>query len=145
MSRWDVLGFGAVAVDDLVYVDRFPLPGTKIRATTRKREGGGLAGTALVAAAKLGLRAAWCGVLGDDADEPSRCTIEEFGRAGVDCSLIRRQSGASAHRSVIVVEQPSGQRTILSCSDGAMPFPIDGITEELIGGCKVLFVDHTVV
>ena len=24
MKRWDVLGFGAVAVDDLVYLDRYP-------------------------------------------------------------------------------------------------------------------------
>ena len=143
--RWDVLGFGAVAVDDLVYVDRFPLAGTKVKVSTRKREGGGLAGTALVAAAKLGSRAAWAGVLGDDSDEPSRFTIEQFERAGVDCSLLKRLPDAKPNRCVIVVEQPSGQRTILSCSEGATPFPMDEITEELIGECKVLFVDHTVV
>jgi sugar/nucleoside kinase (ribokinase family) len=134
-----------VAVDDLVYVDRFPMPGTKIKVTTRKREGGGLAGTALVAAAKLGARAAWAGVLGDDSDEPSRFTIEQFQQADVDCSLIKRQPDARPNRCVIVVEQPSGQRTILSCSEGATPFPMEDITEELIGQCKVLFVDHTVV
>ena len=51
MTRWDVLGLGAVAVDDLFYVDHHPSPATKVPLRDFKRQGGGLAGTALVAAA----------------------------------------------------------------------------------------------
>jgi hypothetical protein len=32
-ARWDVLDFGAVAVDDLVYVDQHPLPDSKVPVT----------------------------------------------------------------------------------------------------------------
>lgn len=60
---WDVLGFGAVAVDDLVYLDGYPAPDSKMPVVEEQREGGGLAGTALVAAARLGARVA-CGDFG---------------------------------------------------------------------------------
>ena len=59
MKRWDVLGFGGVAVDDLLYLDHFPHPDEKMRILGRARDGGGLAGTALVAATRLGATAAW--------------------------------------------------------------------------------------
>lgn len=52
-ARWDVLGLGAVAVDELLYVDGYPAPNTKMRLRARRRQRGGLAGTALVAAARL--------------------------------------------------------------------------------------------
>ena len=76
MRRWDVLGIGAVAVDDLIYLDGFPTPEAKMYIAEETRQGGGLAGTALVAAARLGVRAGYIGVLGDD--ELSRYTIAEL-------------------------------------------------------------------
>mgnify|MGYP002684345294 CR=1 FL=1 len=54
-KRWDVLGFGAVAVDELVMVGRHPEPDSKNHVLAHRREGGGLTGTALVAVARLGL------------------------------------------------------------------------------------------
>jgi len=41
MTRWDLLGCGAVAVDDLLYVDRFPEPDTKVPVRSEQRQGGG--------------------------------------------------------------------------------------------------------
>ena len=55
---WDVLGLGCVAVDDLLYVPSFPEPDSKMRVRRRERQGGGLTGNALVAAARLGGRCA---------------------------------------------------------------------------------------
>jgi hypothetical protein len=49
--RWDILGLDVVAVDDLVYVDRFPRPNTKMCIHSKRRQGSGLTATALVAAA----------------------------------------------------------------------------------------------
>ena len=54
-------GLGVTAVDDLLYVDHFPRPDTKIPVRETRRQGGGLAATALVAAARQGARAAYCG------------------------------------------------------------------------------------
>lgn len=130
-----------VAVDDLVYVGRFPEPDGKMAILDRRREGGGLAATAMVAAARLGARAAWCGVLGDD--ELSRYSIAELEREGVDVSRVIRRPGAVPCASVIVVVKPTGQRSILSGIKGVTPFPPERISPEMIGKCRVLFVDHS--
>lgn len=138
---WDVLGFGVVAVDDLVYVDTYPGPDSKAPVREERRDGGGLAGTALVAAARLGARVAYGGVLGDD--DLSRFTLAEFEREGVDCSLIRRQPGARPTHSTIIVERSTGRRTILYCGIGAVSPDIRDFSEA-IPSCRVLFLDNTI-
>ncbi len=141
-AKWDLLGFGAVAVDDLLYLDAYPAAGSKAQVREERREGGGLAGTALVAAARLGARAAYAGVLGDD--ELSHFSLVELERAGVDCSAVLRRPGARPHHSVIVVDRSTGGRTVLSSRVGVVPPPAEMAAADLIAACRVLFVDHTV-
>jgi sulfofructose kinase len=141
-ATYDVLGLGAVAVDDLLYVDEFPMPDGKTPVQARERAGGGLAGTALVAAARLGTRAAYCGVL--DGDELSRFTIEALEREGVDCSRVRRQPGARPYHSIIIVVRGTGQRCILFSGAGAQAPGEADLPESLIAASRVLLVDYTV-
>jgi sulfofructose kinase len=140
---WDVLGFGAVAVDDLVYVDQHPPPDTKMPIRAQQRQGGGLAGTALVAAARLGAKVAYCGVLGDD--ELSRFTLEELEREGVDCTPTLHNPQARPHHSVVIVDLSTGHRSILYSDDRVMEPELRNITPDLVGNCRVLFVDHTAI
>jgi len=142
-KRWDVLGFGAVTVDDLVYVDRFPTPDDKLPIRAQQREGGGLAGTALVAASRLGAKAAYCGVLGDD--DLSRFTRQELEREGVDCAPTFYRAEARPVHSIVIVDWSTAQRSILYSRADVIPPQPEEITEELIASCRVLFVDHTVV
>jgi sugar/nucleoside kinase (ribokinase family) len=137
--RWDVLGLGIVAVDDLFYVARFPEPDTKRPMLAERRQGGGLTGTALVAAARLGARAAYCGVMGED--DLAAFTLAELTREGVDCSIVARQPGARPIHAVIIVEQTTGQRTILFTHEGFVAPTPDSISEELIASCRVLMMD----
>ena len=139
---WDVLGLGAVAVDDLVYVDGYPPPDTKVPIVEERRDSGGLAGTALVTVARLGGRAAYLGVLGDDA--LSRFAITEMERAGVDCSRVRRRPDARPIHSVIIVDRRTGQRTLFYSLAGVADPEAADITPEVIGACRVLLVDSTV-
>jgi sugar/nucleoside kinase (ribokinase family) len=141
--RWDVLGLGAVAVDDLVYVDQYPLPDAKLPVKARQRQGGGLAGTALVTVARLGGRAAYWGVLGDD--ELSRFTRQELEREGVDCAPTWYHPEARPYYSIVIVDLSTGQRSILYSADGVMEPEPERMARELITDCRVLFVDHTVV
>jgi len=142
-KHWDILGLGAVAVDDLIYVDHYPPADSKIRAQARQRQGGGLTGTALVTASRLGVKPAYFGILGDN--ELSRYTRQELEREGVDCSMVRIQEGAEPFHSTIIVVQPTAQRTVLSWAKGVIPIqPVD-LADELIAQCRVLFIDHTVV
>jgi sulfofructose kinase len=140
MTHWDVLGCGAVAVDDLLYVDRFPEPDTKVPVRSEQRQGGGLTATAMVAASRLGAMSAFMAVLSDD--ELSRFSVEELEREGVDCSPILYRQGACPYHSRVVVDLGSGARTIIYSAAGVtFPDPED-FREELIGSCRVLFLDQ---
>jgi sugar/nucleoside kinase (ribokinase family) len=137
---WDVLGLGCVAVDDLLYVAEYPPAEAKVRVRRRERQCGGLTGTALVAAARLGARCAFGGVLGDDED--SRFVEDAFRRAGVDTAPLVRRPGARPIRSTIIVDEGRHTRTVffdLAGSAGADP---DLPPEEVVRAARVLFVDH---
>lgn len=141
--RWDVIGFGAIAVDDLLYVERYPAVNSKTVILEERRQGGGLTGTALVAAARLGATAAYAGVLGDD--DLSRYTLRELEREGVDCSLCLSQAGAKPLHSRIIVERDSGLRSILVSHAGFCERQPEQISVELVQSARVLFVDHVAI
>jgi sulfofructose kinase len=139
-KRWDILGIGVVAVDDLLYVDHYPQADEKIRVTRKQRQGGGLTGTALVAAARQGARTAYCGRLGQD--DLSQFSLQELEREGVDTSLTPRDRGGSPCHSIIIIDILTGARTILfSMEEMVEPDPAT-ITEAMVAGCKVLFIDQ---
>ncbi|MCS7261698.1 MAG: PfkB family carbohydrate kinase [Anaerolineae bacterium] len=140
-DRWDVLGLGVAAVDDLFYVERFPRPNTKTPIQAQERQGGGLTGTALVAAARLGVRAAYLGILGDDP--LSRFALESLESEGVDCTPVLRHPDARPVYAVVIVDRSSGERTIFYTTAGYMPVPSERIEAQLIQRCRVLFVDYT--
>lgn len=140
---WDVLGLGAVAVDDLFYVERYPPVDSKTPVLASQRQGGGLAGTALVTVARLEARAAYCGVLGDD--ELSHFTRQELERHGVDCSPCLYQAGARPVYAIAIVERLTGARTLFYDRSGFIEPPVEWITPALLASCRVLFVDHTVM
>lgn len=142
MTLYDVLGFGVISVDDLLYVDHYLPPDGKAQVRERRRDGGGLTGTALVAAARLGARAAYCGILGDD--EASRWAQQSLEREGIDCSRVLHRPEARPTQSVIIVEQTTGRRTIYYSRAGVTPRRPQDMGEELIASTRVLFVDHTV-
>jgi sulfofructose kinase len=141
-KAYDVLGLGAVAVDDLLYVDEYPLPDSKTPVRSWQRAGGGLAGTALVAAARLGQKAAYCGVLGED--DLSSFTLAELQKEGVNCTpVVRRASGRPFHSIIIVCQQPPGRSILFSGEGVTEPSPAE-VPEALVASARVLFVDHTV-
>lgn len=139
---FDVLGFGAIAVDDLVYVERYPPADAKTPVVDIVRQGGGLTATALVAVARLGGTAAYAGVLGDD--ELSRHAIAALQDEGVDCSLVRHDPAAQPVRAVVIIDLSTGSRNIFSDARRFVSREPHEMTAELISRCRVLFVDHRI-
>jgi sugar/nucleoside kinase (ribokinase family) len=140
MAAWDVLGLGCAAVDDLLYISAYPPPDVKVRVRRRERQCGGLTATALVAAARLGARCAYGGVLGDDED--SRFVEDCLRREGVDVSPVVRRAGARPIHSFIVVDETNHTRNIffdLAGSTGADP---EQPGADVIRSAKILYVDH---
>jgi sugar/nucleoside kinase (ribokinase family) len=139
-AAWDILGLGCVAVDDLIYVPSYPPADAKVRVRHRERQCGGLTATALVAAARLGARCAFAGVLGSDDD--SQFVIDCFRREGIDVRHLVRRPDARPIHSTIIVDEGRHTRTIffdLAGSVGAAPdFP----PPEVIRAARVLYVDH---
>lgn len=138
-KKWDVIGFGAIAVDDLLYVASFPQPNSKIEVIKRDRYGGGLAGTALVAASRLGARSAYFGLLGNN--DLSDFSIREFTREGVDTSLCPKIEKAQPIYSSIIVDQSTSERTIMYSLENFTPPDQRLIPENLPAECKLIFVD----
>jgi sugar/nucleoside kinase (ribokinase family) len=135
----DVLGLGYTAVDDLIYVDAYPLADAKTRVRARERQCGGLTATALATAARLGCRCAYAGTLGED--EYSRFVIEQFRKFDIELSLLRRRSDAHPVRSNIIVDSSLQTRTILYDLNGVVGAERDWPSEERILAARVLFVD----
>lgn len=140
IPRFDVLGLGYTAVDDLLYVENYPPADTKTRVRRRDRQAGGLTATALVAAARLGARCQYAGVLG--ADELSAFVAQRFEAEGIGLDYLCRQDAARPVHSVIVVDQRRQTRNIFYDLEGVCGVPADWPADDVIRAARVLFVDH---
>ena len=136
----DVLGLGIVTVDDFLYVLAYPAADAKVRVSRRLRQCGGLTGTALVAAARQGARAAYAGCLGDD--ELSGFIRENFKAEGIDASHVDGSRKSPPIHSTIVVDESAGTRAILFEMPDDLAFGGDWPPEPVIHSAGVLFVDH---
>ena len=137
---FDVLGLGVLAVDELLYVEHYPPPDSKTPVRHRERQAGGLTGTALVAAARLGAKCAYAGMLG--RDELSQFVAESFRREGVDLTHVVWRDDAQPVHSFIIVDTSAHTRNIFflrGAKTGAAP---DAPPEEVIRHTRVLFADH---
>lgn len=139
-AEYDVLGLGCVAIDDLLYVAGYPAPDAKVPVRRRERQCGGLTATALVAAARLGSRCAFAGVLGKD--ELSQFVRKRFGEEGIETRHLRHRPQARPIHSIIVVDEATKTRTILYDLTGALGAEPDWPEETVLRGTHVLFVDH---
>lgn len=137
---FDVLGFGAVAVDDLLYVDEYPPPESKVRVRHRLRQCGGLTGTALVAAARLGARSGYVGLLGND--ELSQYVTDCFAREGIDTTHCVRRADTGVVHSTIIVDERHKTRTVFASLPGAIGADAELPSAELIRLARVILVDH---
>lgn len=131
-----ILGFGAIAVDDIVYADQ-PLQSGKGRVTRRVTAHGGNVATALAAAAKLGARAGYLGWLSGPADrDPS---AGDLVASGVDIDCAPRHPDAQPVRSTIIVG-PDGGRYI-AYDDAGMFRASPDFPEPVLRDARVLVVD----
>jgi len=119
---YDLICLGGAALDIVLHAPRLPKSDEKLVVRYGGRFGGGLVANAACAAARLGLRTAWSGVLG--SDENAEHLIEEFETFGVHTEMARTVLGRSTDFTVIVVE-PDGKRTILIAPVHSQLPPLD--------------------
>jgi len=129
-----------VAVDDLLYVDEYPPAESKVRVRRRVRQCGGLTGTALVAAARLGSRCAYVGMLGDD--DLSRFVIDALECEGIDLTHRVRRADSPPCHSTIIVDRQRKTRTIFAAIEGPIGADLSLPEADLIRASDVLLIDH---
>ena len=117
MERFDVLGLGCTAVDDLLYVESYPAADSKMRVRRSERHGGGLTATALVAAARMGARCQYAGGLG--GDDLLQFIERRMREEGIGLEHLDRREDARPVHSVIIVDETRHTRAIFFDSDGA--------------------------
>jgi sulfofructose kinase len=108
-SPVDVVGLGSNAVDLLGVIDGHPEPDTKSPLREFDIQGGGMIATAMVACARLGLRARYVGKFGDDYW--ARLSRRLLARDGVDVRHALRARGSIGHVSLMLIDAGTGLRT----------------------------------
>jgi sugar/nucleoside kinase (ribokinase family) len=100
---------------------------------------GGQVSSAMVGARRLGLRASYIGKVGYDNE--GRMLIESLQKEGVDCGGVMIAMGAKTQGAVIIIEQFSGERTILWYHDDGTRVAPEELKREMITRARVLHID----
>ena len=135
----DIVGIGVCTVDHLMTVPHMPGDNINMKASMYLRQPGGLASCALVAAARLGARAKIIALVGDDA--AGQYIRHELESEGVDASKLITRAGSESHVSLILVDERTGDRSIITRPPTGRPIALGEITREDITAARVLFID----
>ena len=111
----DVVGIGQSSLDRVCLLDAPPPMGGKAALLGSHELPGGQIATAMLACARLGLRAAYVGTVGDDAAADT--VLAPLARAGIDLRGVKRVEGAPTRSATVLVDVRSGERTILGYRD----------------------------
>ena len=134
----DVVGVGINATDTIIRLPHFPRPDSKVELLSSEVKTGGQVASAVIACRKWGLSARYVGKIGDDA--AGQLHVDEMKRDGVDAHWIVVR-GAMSQSSYILVEEPSGERTVLWKRDSSIALCPQDLKREWISGARALLVD----
>lgn len=136
----DVLGLGSVTVDFVGTANAWPGKGVKKMLDSFMICDGGLVGTALVAAARLGGKVAFAGKLGHS--EMARRALEALRRESVDTSFVIETENAEPIISFIITNSIDGQRNIfLTLQNVQYPMPWEFPDNNWFRKTGVLLID----
>jgi len=138
-KQFDAVGFGLNAVDHLIVVPEYPAFDTKIRLLEHKQAAGGQTATAMVALQRLGLRTAYAGRFGSDAE--GQFGFRALREEGVDIEFAEVIEGARNQLAFIIVDERSGERTIIWDRDDRVSYEAEEAPLELAARGRVLHLD----
>jgi sugar/nucleoside kinase (ribokinase family) len=138
-KRYDVLGAGIAAVDDLIYVTEYPPIDCKIPVHGSTRQGGGPACTAMAAARSLGGRAAYVARFGEN--DLARFIASALDSRGVDISHIVKDPDGGPYHSIIVVDA-EGHRNVFYNPALYRVVGADDMPDALIQSATLVLLDH---
>src|SRR5438270_4025534 len=139
MPDFDVVGVGLNATDTLLIVPRFPAYAGKVPFQDEHLSPGGQVASAMVACAKLGLRAKYIGSIGDDLR--GRIQIESLQGTGVNLDHVQFRRNCPNQSAYIIIDRSTGERTVLWRRDDCLRIdPADIAVEQITCG-RLLHID----
>jgi sulfofructose kinase len=136
---YDAVGFGLNAVDHLIVVPEYPAFDTKMRLLEHTQSAGGQTATAMVALRRLGLKTAYAGRFGSDAEGTFGLKTLQDDDVNVDFAEVIE--GARNQIAFITIDARSGERTILWDRDDKLAYKRDEAPVEFGSKGKVLHLD----
>ncbi|MDQ3255962.1 MAG: PfkB family carbohydrate kinase [Acidobacteriota bacterium] len=137
--EFDCIGFGVNAVDHLVVVPEYPAFDTKTRLREHMRSAGGQNASAMVGLQRLGLRTAYAGRFGSDAE--GRYGLESLANEGVDVRFAEVIEGARTQIAYILIDARTGERTVIWDRDERVAYRADEAPTEFGALGRVLHLD----
>lgn len=138
-NRFDAIGLGLCAWDRILLFDRYPDRNEKVEAVDGIECGGGPVPTALAVFSRLGGKAAFVGVTGDDQEGLAiRQDLKDF-QVNVDHLLTRPNH--RSNRATIWVDQPTGNRTVALVRGNAESLKKEELPKSLLSGTPLLLMD----
>jgi sugar/nucleoside kinase (ribokinase family) len=134
----DVVGVGLNATDTIIRLPHFPAFDSKVELLSADVTPGGQVASAMVACQAWGLRARYIGKVGDDA--AARFQEEELSSAGVEHHLLRA-SNCSSQIALILVDEATGERTILWKRDARLKIHPEELNRDWIVNARAVLVD----
>ncbi len=135
----DVVGLGENSVDVVYRVPFVPRAGEKVRIVDSRISPGGQVATTICACAALGLRTRYVGTFG--SDDNGRRIRDELAQRGVDLSGALTRDVPNRY-AVILVDELTGERTVLWQRDEQLSLRPEMIAPDIIGGARLLHVDN---
>jgi sugar/nucleoside kinase (ribokinase family) len=136
---FEVVGMGLNSVDFLCVVPKFPTLNSKTEILQFSKQGGGQVATAMVALSRWGIRTKYIGKVGDD--ELAAFSLNSLHREGVDVSSVTVEPDAKSQFAMIIVDRPSGERTILWDRDERLMYRKGELQKEDICSGRLLHLD----
>ncbi len=137
--EFDAVGFGLNAVDHLVVVPAYPEFDTKTRLIEHTQSAGGQTASAMVALRRLGLRTAYAGRFGSDAEGSfGLATLKD---EGVDVQYAEVIEGSRTQLAFIIIDARTGERTVIWDRDDRLAYRAEDAPEEFGARGRVLHLD----
>jgi sugar/nucleoside kinase (ribokinase family) len=137
--EFDAVGFGLNAVDHLIVVPAYPSFDTKTRLTEHVQAAGGQTASAMVGLQRLGLRTAYAGRFGSDAE--GQFGLASLKAEGVNVTYAETIEGARNQVAFIIIDARSGERTIIWDRDERLAYSADEAPIEMVARGRVLHLD----
>jgi sulfofructose kinase len=136
---FDVVGLGMNAIDHTVTVPCYPQENTKTRLSHYEIQGGGQIGNGLTSLARLGAKVKHLGKVGTDWQ--GELSLKLMQDEGIDVSDVIRVEGASNQFAFIIVNECTGDRTIMAHRHPNLHLNPGDFTREALTSAKILYLD----